>query len=116
MSEEGPADLHLAPLRVIAVEARHADDVAGPAIKRDEHLARAQQHVEVGTEDLLSIAVLHWVLFPDARIGRGGVQSGEVVGAERPQPQESAAEAWLVVEPSVWGRTQWALLSMRQSF
>jgi hypothetical protein len=97
--EECPADLDLAPLRVVVVEAGHADDLAGCPIDRHERLPRAQQRLEVRTEDFLAVTVLDRVLLPDAGIGRSGVQPGEVVRAEGPKAQKLAVEAWLVIEP-----------------
>ncbi len=46
---------------------------------------------KVRPKDVLAVTVLDRMLFPDAGIGRGCVQRGEVVSAERPQLQEAAA-------------------------
>ena len=99
--EERPADFDLASLLVVAVKPRHPDHLPRARVGGDQGSSRRQLLAEEVGERGRLVAVLRGMLLPDERVGRDGVERGEVVGAQRPELDERSPQHRLKLEGHV---------------
>src|SRR4029079_15481935 len=95
---EGPADLDLALLRFQVAVSRAADDPSRGAVDDGEGALRGDGAVGVALEHLRLPAVGLRMLLPDERIARRAMERVEVVGPQRAEVDERAAQRRLEIE------------------